>query len=95
MSHPVFSGHGKGETSRRREKSRSRRRRGEHQLMPRLTIIGIEGEVMECQLETSKQSTVSFKFSQNDDHPDDIANSLVREYAAQAPHCLCIRCVEY
>lgn len=63
--------------------------------MPRLTIIGIEGEVMECQLETSKQSTVSFKFSQNDDHPDDIANSLVREYAAQAPRCLCIRCVEY
>lgn len=65
-----------GEIAKRRERSKLRRRRTEH-LMPRLTIVGVEGEVIECQLETSKQSTVSFKFSQHDDHPDDIADNLV------------------
>lgn len=47
--------------------------------MPRLTIIGVDkdGGLIECQLEMSKQSAVSFQFSQDNDQPDEIADSLV------------------
>ena len=67
--------------SKKREKSRPRKtRKSDPKLaLPHLTIQNIEadGDVIHCQLETSKQSTVSFKFSKDVDLPDDIANNLV------------------
>ena len=46
-----------------------------------LSVIGIEGQsvTVECQLDTSKQKTVTFKFDRDDMVPTDIANNLVSE----------------
>jgi len=49
----------------------------------KLTVINIETkddvELVECQLETAKHSSVSFKFSHFTDQPDDVAASLVSQ----------------
>lgn len=44
---------------------------------------------VECQLDTSKQKTVTFKFDRDDMVPTDIANNLVRTYLL-ASDLLCI-----
>lgn len=49
----------------------------------KLTVLSVssgEGQSMtvECQLDTSKQKTVTFKFDRDDMVPTDIANNLVR-----------------
>ncbi len=48
--------------------------------MPRLMLYNLEqdAEVVECQLETAKHSTITFKFNLDDDQPADIADNLVR-----------------
>lgn len=50
----------------------------------KLTVLSVssgEGQSMtvECQLDTSKQKTVTFKFDRDDMVPTDIANNLVRD----------------
>ncbi|KAG0426265.1 hypothetical protein HPB47_026621 [Ixodes persulcatus] len=64
-----------------REKARkkvSRRRRGQPDRWPRLLVLSVEaGTVVECQLESSKGKTVTFKFDIHDMFPRDIANNLV------------------
>ncbi|ESO09648.1 hypothetical protein HELRODRAFT_184579 [Helobdella robusta] len=67
--------------AKRRDKSKPKKvRRSDPRLaLPNLTIQSIEsdGDVIHCQLETSKQSMVSFKFSRDVDLPEDIAENLV------------------
>jgi len=50
-------------------------------VFPRLSVLNIEQEheeqVVECQLETGKHSSVSFKFNCDADQPEDIADNLV------------------
>ncbi|KAG8223130.1 hypothetical protein J437_LFUL000552, partial [Ladona fulva] len=46
---------------------------------PRLTVLGGDGTVVECQLETGRQKTVTFKFDIEDMVPEDIAANLVGE----------------
>lgn len=51
----------------------------------KLTVLSVssgEGQSMtvECQLDTSKQKTVTFKFDRDDMVPTDIANNLVRAH---------------
>ncbi|XP_075526116.1 wnk kinase isoform X15 [Dermacentor variabilis] len=66
-----------------REKARKKvpkRRRGAQveQRWPRLLVLSVEGgSVVECQLESSKGKTVTFKFDIHDMFPRDIANNLV------------------
>ncbi|XP_049513197.1 serine/threonine-protein kinase WNK4-like isoform X11 [Dermacentor silvarum] len=66
-----------------REKARkkvTKRRRGAQveQRWPRLLVLSVEGgSVVECQLESSKGKTVTFKFDIHDMFPRDIANNLV------------------
>jgi len=49
----------------------------------KLKVVNVErendGELVECQLETAKHSSVSFKFSPFTNPPDDVAASLVRQ----------------
>ena len=44
-----------------------------------LSVSQVEGQsvTVECQLDTSKQKTVTFKFDRDDMVPTDIANNLV------------------
>lgn len=44
-----------------------------------LSVSEVEGQAVtvECQLDTSKQKTVTFKFDRDDMVPTDIANNLV------------------
>lgn len=44
-----------------------------------LSVSNVEGQTVsvECQLDTSKQKTVTFKFDRDDMVPADIANNLV------------------
>lgn len=56
----------------------------------KLTVLSVsssEGQSMtvECQLDTSKQKTVTFKFDRDDMVPTDIANNLVRIYLSAHP----------
>lgn len=44
---------------------------------PRLTVLSANGGSVECQLETSKQKTVTFRFNMDDMVPADVANNLV------------------
>ena len=73
-----------GVTPMEKQKRRDRcRRKKSDLLLPRLTFINVdpEGELVECQLETTQQSMVSFKFSHVLDQPTEIAQNLVdREF---------------
>ena len=62
----------------RKDRVKHRKKKGISKL-PKLTLINLdqEGEIVECQLETSAQSTVSFKFSRIVDSPAEIAQNLV------------------
>jgi hypothetical protein len=64
-----------GKKLRKKEKAKSKHGKK----TPKLTIIGLdkEMEVVECQLETAKHPTVSFKFNKDEDKPKDIAETLV------------------
>lgn len=46
-----------------------------------LSVSQVEGQsvTVECQLDTSKQKTVTFKFDRDDMVPTDISNNLVSE----------------
>lgn len=44
---------------------------------PKLVVLSVENQEVECQLETSKQKTVTFKFNIGDMVAADIANNLV------------------
>lgn len=47
-----------------------------------LSVSEVEGQsvTVECQLDTSKQKTVTFKFDREDMVPTDIANNLVSKF---------------
>lgn len=47
---------------------------------PRLTILSVVKETgeVECRLEISNKNTITFKFSLENDKPQEIAESLVR-----------------
>ncbi|KAL1420351.1 hypothetical protein MTO96_024189 [Rhipicephalus appendiculatus] len=64
---------------RARKKVTKRRRAAQvEQRWPRLLVLSVEGgSVVECQLESSKGKTVTFKFDIHDMFPRDIANNLV------------------
>ena len=44
---------------------------------PRLTVLSVQGSVVEYQLETMKQKTVTFKFDRTDTVPADVASNLI------------------
>ena len=58
--------------------------------MLRLTVIEIQregdSEMVECQLETTTMSFVTFKFRTTEDQPDEIAANLVRFYVVFTTH---------
>jgi len=72
-----------------KRRDRCRQRKKSDLLLPRLMFINVdpEGELVECQLETTQQSMVSFKFSHVLDQPTEIAQNLVSVPCA-------VRCVE-
>ena len=63
--------------SKKKEKPKPKHKKSER--APKLTNIDLDKtlEVVECQLDTSKHSTVTFKFNKDDDQPVDIAQTLV------------------
>ncbi|XP_014286285.1 uncharacterized protein Wnk isoform X4 [Halyomorpha halys] len=46
---------------------------------PKLTVLSASDGNVECQLDTGKLKTVTFRFSMEDVNPEDIANNLVME----------------
>ncbi|XP_054721257.1 serine/threonine-protein kinase WNK1-like [Uloborus diversus] len=58
------------------EKKKVKRRRTQDRT-PKLTVIGVEDTMVECQLESTKGKTVTFKFDFTDTSPEEIANKLV------------------
>ena len=64
----------------KKERPKAKRKKTE-KVFPRLSVLNIEQEhdeqVVECQLETGKHSSVSFKFNCDADQPEDIADNLV------------------
>lgn len=61
------------------EKKKVKRRRTQDRT-PKLTVICVEDSMVECQLESTKGKTVTFKFDYTDTCPEEIANKLVRFY---------------
>ena len=65
----------------RAAKTKRKKTSAAERAMPRLTVIGLEQEgdgcMVECQLETSTLSVVTFKFNSHEDQPDEIAANLV------------------
>lgn len=53
---------------------------------PRLSVLSVQGSVVEYQLETMKQKTVTFKFDQTDTVPADVANNLIRHSLLSEQH---------
>lgn len=47
---------------------------------PKLTVLSVTDTMVECQLETIKQKTITFKFDITDNDPQDVANKLVRNF---------------
>ncbi|KAG8191382.1 hypothetical protein JTE90_006126 [Oedothorax gibbosus] len=68
-------GEGGGEEVRRKGGKGKRRRTQDRS--PRLTVISVEETMVECQLESTKGKTVTFKFDYTDTSPEEIANKLV------------------
>ncbi|GFR33593.1 hypothetical protein TNCT_641271 [Trichonephila clavata] len=58
------------------EKKKAKRRRTQDRT-PKLTVISVEDTMVECQLESTKGKTVTFKFDYTDTSPEEIANKLV------------------
>ncbi len=75
----------------KKEKPKAKRKKVPEKQMPRLSIFNIEqdGEVVECQLETAKHSSITFKFNMDDDQPSDIAENLVRWSMEESVVCCC------
>lgn len=44
---------------------------------PKLTVLSANEGAVECQLETAKLKTVTFRFNMDDFNPEDITNKLV------------------
>lgn len=74
------------EGERRTEKKKLSRRRKTGDRGPKLTLLSVQGTVVECQLETGKQKTVTFKFDCEDLVPADIAKNLVGENLLSESH---------
>ena len=60
-----------------RRKSRIKRRRGEKGL--KLTILSVEaeGQEVECRLDIANKNSVTYKFTLENDKPEEIAENLV------------------
>jgi len=66
-----------GEGERRADKKKLVKRRRTGDRGPKLTLLNVNGTNVECQLETGKQKTVTFKFDCEDLVPCEIAKNLV------------------
>jgi len=69
----LTSGESNNKRLNRRPTKKARRPNG-----PRLTVLSVQGSVVEYQLEAMKQKTVTFKFDQTDTVPADVANHLIQ-----------------
>ena len=65
------------EGERRAEKKKLVKRRKTGDRGPKLSVLNVNGTNVECQLETGKQKTVTFKFDCEDLVPAEIAKNLV------------------
>lgn len=63
--------------SKKKDKHKIKKKKPEK--MPKLSLLHLEknGEIVECQLETSKNHTVNFMFNREEDKADEIADNLV------------------
>ena len=65
-----------------RKPERKKRRKKTVERGPRLTVLEVNGSIVECQLETAKQKTVTFKFDLSESElaevTSDVAHNLVR-----------------
>lgn len=59
------------------QRQRTRRRRKGEGRGPRLSVLSVNNSIVECQLECSRQKTVTFQFDSDDAVFTDIANNLV------------------
>ena len=86
MKHCIACSGNEGEGShgnKKKEKTKQKRRKTQDKI-PRLTILNITDETMiECQLETAKQRTVTFTFDTDTDKPKEIAENLVSAFSFQ------------
>ncbi|XP_050413122.2 uncharacterized protein LOC126827703 isoform X3 [Patella vulgata] len=59
-----------------KRKSRNKRRKTAEK-MPRLKVLSLDKEEIECELELSNRTILTFKFALENDKPDEIAQNLV------------------
>jgi len=74
------------DAERRVEKKKLARKKKTGDKGPKLTLLSVNGTVVECQLETGKQKTVTFKFDCEDLVPSDVAKNLVAENLLSESH---------
>lgn len=68
------------------ERKKFSRRRKTGDKGPKLSVLNVTGTVVECQLDTGKQKTVTFKFDCEDLVPTDVAKNLVAEKLLNVIH---------
>lgn len=68
-----------GQTSHDGAEASKRVKRRSRASGPKLTVLSASDGNVECQLDTGKLKTVTFRFSMDDVNPEDIANNLVME----------------
>jgi hypothetical protein len=74
------------EAERRIEKKKLARKKKAGEKWPKLTVLSVNGTDVECQLETGKIKTVTFKFDCEDLVPVDVAKNLVAENLLSESH---------
>ena len=81
---PGGSGYEKAEKKEKSEKEKKARLKSikkKHERPPKLNIISVDEDyIVECSFETHKGERVQFKFSVDNDNPDDIVENLVGRY---------------
>ncbi|XP_063604855.1 serine/threonine-protein kinase WNK3-like isoform X7 [Penaeus indicus] len=66
-----------GSSSRHHMERKKIRKKKTLDRFPKLTVLSVTETMVECQLETIKQKTITFKFDITDNDPQDVANKLV------------------
>ncbi|KAG1706628.1 Serine/threonine-protein kinase WNK3 [Nymphon striatum] len=61
----------------KQERKKTGKRRKTQERIPKLRVLTVNDSIVECQLETSKQQTVTFRFDIYDMNPEDICKNLV------------------
>lgn len=70
-----------GSSSRHHMERKKIRKKKTLDRFPKLTVLSVTETMVECQLETIKQKTITFKFDITDNDPQDVANKLVIFFA--------------